>query len=228
MKIEAQPCFIHTIQLIVNDGLKQQRTVIDCLAVGRGMVSHFRHSTSATSTLDQFQRDCGTPAGKELRVIQDVPTRWNSSYYMLERLLILKNALILYDAEVETFQCFSSHQWSIAQKVVFTLRPVQEKTVEASSDNSTIGMIIPSVSSLMKFLEKGPEQFGDDVRGVGTMRECMAASLRRRFADVEQSKQCVLATLLTPAYKLCCFSESTKKRAETWLIEEALKVSLLV
>ncbi|CAL1528105.1 unnamed protein product, partial [Lymnaea stagnalis] len=226
MKIEAQPCFIHTIQLTVNDGLKQQRTVVDCLAVARGMVSHFRHSTSATSALDQFQRDCRVPPGKELRVIQDVPTRWNSSFYMLERLLVLKNALILYAADVESFKCFTPHQWSIAQKIVFTLKPFQEKTIEASSDNCTVGMIIPSVTSLIKFLEKGTDHFRDDVRGVGSMREFMVSCLKRRFSDIEMSKYCVLATLLTPTYKLCCFSETGKKRAERWLVEEALKVSL--
>jgi len=155
MRIKARPCFIHTIQLTVNNGLKQQRIVIDCLAVGRGMVSHFRHSTSATASLDKYQRDCGVPAGQKLRAIQDVQTRWNSSSHMLERLLVLKNALILYDAEVDAFTCFTAQHWAIAQKIVFTLKPFNEKTVEASSDAATIGMIIPSISSLIKFLEKG-------------------------------------------------------------------------
>lgn len=41
MKIASQPCFIHTLGA---DGLKEQRAVIDVLAVGRTMVGHFRHS----------------------------------------------------------------------------------------------------------------------------------------------------------------------------------------
>jgi hypothetical protein len=170
-------------------------TVIDCLAVGRGMVSHSRHSTSATAGLEKCQRDCGVEPGKKLRVIQDVQTRWNSSFDMLERLLVLKNALILYDAD--SFTCFSAHQWSIVQKSIFTLKPFKKMTVEASSEAATIGMIIPSVISLIKFLKRGQEQFGDDVRSVDTMREFMLANLKRRFVDVENSKQFFLAIQIT-------------------------------
>lgn len=91
--------------------------------------------------------------GHDLRVIQDVATRWNSSLYMLERLLQLKSAISLYTVETAAINVFSTNQWDLATKLVTTLLPFEEKTRQASMDCACIGMIIPSVRSLLSFLQ---------------------------------------------------------------------------
>ena len=37
-------CFVHTQQLVVNDGVLSQRAVIDMLTTARKVVGHFQHS----------------------------------------------------------------------------------------------------------------------------------------------------------------------------------------
>lgn len=37
-------CIANTLQLTVNEGLLSQRSVSDCIAIGRKMVGHFKHS----------------------------------------------------------------------------------------------------------------------------------------------------------------------------------------
>lgn len=53
-------------------------------------MGHFKHSNLATEKLKEFQKQMGLP---ELKVKQDVSTRWNSSLNMIERLIQIKNPL---------------------------------------------------------------------------------------------------------------------------------------
>jgi hypothetical protein len=81
MSPAAEPCMIHTLQLVMGDGLKDQWqwAVKDTLAIGRSIVGHFRHS-SANTRLEQIQlENLVVPKGDELRVIQDLYMRWNSN-----------------------------------------------------------------------------------------------------------------------------------------------------
>ena len=58
----------------------------DLLAKGRTLVSFFHKSSSATDMLVEKQKLLN-PDGKELRLIMDCPTRWNSTLSMLQRLI---------------------------------------------------------------------------------------------------------------------------------------------
>ena len=62
------------------------------------------------------------------RLIQDVPTRWNSSYYMLERLVEQKKAITASSAECQPPTELRSHQWVLAEKVVKLLKVFEEAT----------------------------------------------------------------------------------------------------
>lgn len=45
------PCTIHTLQLVVEKGLKSQRVIIDVIARMRRIVGHFKHSALANDRL---------------------------------------------------------------------------------------------------------------------------------------------------------------------------------
>lgn len=67
-------------------------------ALGRAkrLVSHFNHSSKSSNILREKQRDL---KHDEQCLIQSVLTRWNSAYYMLER--ILKQQQPLYATLIE-------------------------------------------------------------------------------------------------------------------------------
>jgi len=58
----------------------------------RKLVGHFKHSSSATSHLHDSQQEIGLPAHQ---LLQDVTTRWNSLYIMLDKLSEQKRAVSL-------------------------------------------------------------------------------------------------------------------------------------
>ena len=57
------------------------------------LVGHFKHSALAIDGLMKKQKALGF---KLLRVVQEVPTRWDSTFYILQRLVLLQQPIHLY------------------------------------------------------------------------------------------------------------------------------------
>ena len=79
---ESFNCADHLIQLCVEDGIKMNMIEWLLGACWR-LVTHFKHSTVATAALADRQKKMNVPVKK---LLQDVSTRWNNTYYLLDRL----------------------------------------------------------------------------------------------------------------------------------------------
>ena len=73
-----------------------QRTVIDMLARCRKIVGHFKHSSLAYECLHNIKHQLSLPKHK---LMQDEPTCWDSTYYMLSHMVQQRRAISLYDAD---------------------------------------------------------------------------------------------------------------------------------
>ncbi|XP_077315557.1 max-like protein X isoform X1 [Lithobates pipiens] len=111
-ELKSIPCMAHTLQLAVNEGLLSQRTISDIVSKGRKIVGHFKHSPLAYSRLQALQIQFGMPPK---RLQQDVATRWNSTYYMLQSLFEQKRVLAAYIADYELPATLSAHQWMLVE-----------------------------------------------------------------------------------------------------------------
>ena len=111
-------CLAHSLQLVIKDGCLNLVNVNNLLSTARKIIGHFHHSIQATQRLKQIQRNLRLP---DLKLIQDVATRWNYTLDMLKRLLTLKNAIIEYDSEYTLDNMLTSAQWKLAVKVVDVL-----------------------------------------------------------------------------------------------------------
>jgi hypothetical protein len=76
-------CFSHSLQLAINQAFDIPQ-VSRALARARNLVTHFHHSTKSTHLLKEKQRDLRNSSHS---LVQQVTTRWNSAYYMLQRVL---------------------------------------------------------------------------------------------------------------------------------------------
>ena len=101
------------------------------------------------------------------KVHQDVATRWNSTYLMVERLLKLKRALAMHSIEEGT-TLPNANQWSLLEGAQDLLMPFEEATNDLSSRNACASMVIPTVDLLQRNLNK-VKPFG-----LGTMRTILA------------------------------------------------------
>ena len=72
---------IHTMQLCIQNKLfKEQRATSDTIALFRSIAGHFHHSSTAVAKLQEIQKQLNLP---QHTIIQDVSTRWNSTYYRI-------------------------------------------------------------------------------------------------------------------------------------------------
>jgi len=86
-------------------------------------------------------------AGPVLQLHQDVSTRWNSVYDVVERFVNLKPALLLFISGEEKLDPFSSEEWAEMTQMVHILKPLYDVTVEQSTEKHTsISKVIPVVS----------------------------------------------------------------------------------
>ena len=91
-------CFLHTLQLVVNNAVLAQPGVQNVIKKCRAIVAHFHKSTVATEELRKMAIS-KLEAGRKL--ILDVVTRWNSTFMMLQSCIKNKKAIKCYLVEHE-------------------------------------------------------------------------------------------------------------------------------
>jgi len=139
------PCLVHTLQLVVKDDCLAQPCVSALTAMARKLVGHYKHSNIACKTLQKIQEQLGCP---KHRLIQDEPTRWNTTFYMLERLVEQRKAITASNVELDNPVELHASHWAIAEKAVKALQVYEEATHEASDNYSSAAIVIPIVLSL--------------------------------------------------------------------------------
>lgn len=203
-------CMAHTLQLAIHDGVFSQRSITDVVAICRKIVGHFKHSPLAYSRLQAVQIQLGM---KPKRLQQDVSTRWNSTFYMMESLLEQKRALATYAADYDLPATLSAHQWQLIENFLTLLSPFEQLTREVSSSEASAADVIPSVTALRRLLSKQ----ADTDTGVKTTKTSLLEAVNKRFDQIEYDPIFCIATLLDPRYKDRYFDEDVKKRARATL-----------
>lgn len=118
-------CFIHSLQRAIEESLKSQKEVLQMVAAARRIVTHFNHSSLAEQKLKSIQQELKLP---NHQLVQDVSTRWNSTFYLMERLLEQKRAVSLYITDHETLNNLTHAQWELMAQCIKLLKPFEEIT----------------------------------------------------------------------------------------------------
>jgi len=211
-----ESCFIHSLQLVLHDSIFSQKSISDLISKCRNIVTHFNHSQVACTRLKEIQTNFSLPHHK---LVQDVATRWNSTYHMLKRIFEQKQAIALYSSE-HNIPNLTAANFKLIENVIVLLEQFFTVTVEASSDEALISMVIPNLAALERFLSKKQND-----EGSVTMKKGMLKSLQARFHNVELSKLYVIATVLDPRYKLTFLKPNIRAIAKNWIIEEMKSLS---
>lgn len=177
----------------------------------KDIVAFFHHSVKASDRLAQLQKQHNQPVKK---LIQDVETRWNSTYYMTERYLeqnglvtttlclLHKNALCLTDDEI-----------TLLQSTVNASEQFEEATKEMSTEKVTyLSKIIPMVKGLQGFLNSCVDT--DNQIGRQLIRQ-----MERRFSVIQGDFFLGASTFLDPRFKRVPFGDiSNSKSTEERLV----------
>lgn len=117
------PCFDHTLNLVVSNAILSNAEISRVLQRCRDAVSYFHRSGSATAKLKHFSNHHLTTT----KLKMEVSTRWNSTFFMLQSILELKNAMsdALCSLRRSDLDLLDS-DWDIIQETITLLEPFEE------------------------------------------------------------------------------------------------------
>uniref|UniRef100_A0A2H1VTE5 SFRICE_004272 n=1 Tax=Spodoptera frugiperda TaxID=7108 RepID=A0A2H1VTE5_SPOFR len=137
-------CFAHLLNLVVQDSLKTVAAGEKVKVVGE----FFKRSAQAQAYLETAQNQMNLP---HLKLKQECPTRWNSCFDMLERILKIKDAVISTIALTRSDLNIQTVEWDLISKIVPILRAFYEVTLEIRSEqNVTISKVLMCTKLLSK------------------------------------------------------------------------------
>jgi len=98
------------------------------------ITEYVRRSTVASANLRDVQQQMGQ---EHLGLKQDVVTRWNSTFYKLQRFIQVKEPLVSTLALVnpKLTALLFLEEWEIIMETCDILKPFEEVTVEMSSES---------------------------------------------------------------------------------------------
>ena len=210
------PFVAHTLNLCVTDAIKQVSELSALLSTCRSLVTHFKHTTLASEQLKEMQRQMCLP---ELKLKQDVATRWNSSLIMIERLFALKQPLSAIITSLPKAPKFpNASEWDIICDCIPVLKPAEWMTTELSAQKyTTMSSIIPMIRGLQFTLknEATTTSCGTD------LKNALLDVISRRLGMLDADKSYAKATFLDPRFKKIAFGiEANANNAQKWITDE--------
>ena len=197
---DSLPCFIHTMQLALHECIFKQRAVRDIIAKCKNLHTHFSKSYVASNRLHDLQRSSKHAV---LKVLNDCPTRWDSTFQMIERAVDIKEDIIEYS---EVYKCnveFHTNDWILMEKISELLGLFYSITKQMSHRYANSGDIIPHIQVLRRYVTD--EVTKVRLCGLNTTLASLCDSFEGRFSSYEDNINCVYASYLNPCYKYSIF-----------------------
>ncbi len=201
-------CTAHCLQLYLKAGLSISG-IDRLIGVARKLVGHFRHSVVASEELKRRQAQMKVA---EKKLIQDCATRWNSSFYMLERLLEMRwpvTAVLSCEGVTkrsDRYLDLSSDNWALADELVKALQPFEVATTFHSyKENASLSCVLLVLHGLIESLQKSPPD--EDLPLVRQFKVKVASEIKRRWKldSIDTISALVLTPVIDPRLKLLKF-----------------------
>lgn len=194
------PCLAHTINLVATT-TTADRSIKHIIDKIKNIVTHFKQSVNSADQLRKAQQ-VATP----LKLIQSVPTRWNSCYYMIQRFLELSdsvNAILLKNPKSP--EALSAVEFQICKELLDILNPLEQTTKEISGETYvTSSKVIPLINCLKNKIT----EFRALTCDIQNVKQITLAEIQKRFGSIEDNKILACATILDPRFKKIHFNNA--------------------
>lgn len=216
------PCIAHALSHLVPDAIKLSPRIEEIIVKIKSIVTMIKRSVVASDELKRLQIRDGKTDSTALKFKQDVPTRWNSTYYMIKRFLELKDYVYPVLLTCPTApKILSREEIDILEDTVRVLGPIEFVTTEISGESyPTSSLVIPLIHCME-----------------GTIRNCVALTvegnkfrdnilceIQQRFKDIESHKILAVSTILDPRFKRMHFQSPRAVSAAVSYINRQIKI----
>ncbi|KAM8880316.1 E3 SUMO-protein ligase ZBED1-like [Spinachia spinachia] len=207
LKLRHHICIAHTLNLMVKKALDQQPVLAGIRAKARKLVVFFRSSTTANEKLAQVQICLGMA---NLKLLQEVETRWNSPYLMLQRLVEQREPVGAAVAGLHhDIPFLTAEEFHTVGGCLSLLSPFHDATVQLSAEqNVSASKVVPLVKMLEQTLQE--EMTKPAAAAALEMGDQLIRHLREKLYTLQSMSIMSLATLLDPRFKVSGFFSLTK------------------
>lgn len=191
------PCFAHTLNLVAQHilGIPELQLVITKV---KNIVTFFKQSCVASDELRKSVK-------ADTKLIQDDPTRWNSTYYMIVRFLDLRNAVSEILIRHKTAPpMVTGMDLTILTSLLNILRPLEAATKEISgnkycSSSKVITLVHCMISKLKNLVIEEPL--------IKEVHKRTLSEINKRMGAIEHVSSLAIATILDPRFKKLHFED---------------------
>lgn len=197
------PCTAHTINLIVQNGIK---AVTDIQEKTKNIVRHFHMSTTAKNKLKEIQLQM-KPHSEPVILINDVCTRWNSTFLMFNRFIKIQEPL---EATLAILHYpvlgLSEDDWKTLKELCKILVIFENLTKELSAQKFiTISKVLVMIQGIKKNLQSLRVELKER-KSINVLEIILnELNTRKSFQNMEQNPILSRATFLDPRFKTKAF-----------------------
>lgn len=187
-------CGAHILNLIVQSGLKM---IEKCVNKIRENVKYVKGTKGRLIKFAECVAQLSLKSSKKLR--QDVPTRWNSTYLMLDSALTYKLAFYQLQLVDSNFKdCATEEEWKTVEKIAKFLKPFHDITTLFS------GTQYPTSNLYFHGVWKIQSLIYDEMDDPSSILYYMAIEMNAKFEKYWECYSLVLsfAVILDPRFKL--------------------------
>ena len=189
----------------------------------RGLVGVFKHSYISSQALKEKEKLLDI---KNLQVIQDVATRWNSALYMTQCLLQLMPAVygVLYADPAHKHLIPTDSDQKLLEELV-TVLAFEEITRTSSSEKvPTVGIILPTVQVFFQLLEPNDT----DLSAIKKVKQAIKADLSSRYQKEDTQMFLSVCSFLDPRFKSLPWpTEEKRQEVHAKVKEEMHRISVI-
>ncbi|XP_015121184.1 zinc finger BED domain-containing protein 1-like [Diachasma alloeum] len=191
-------CFAHKLNVAISNVITANKALSSIVTKTKEILTYCKRSTTAADELRKAQDDDNT-----LRLVQDVPTRWNSTFYMLcrfEKLSATVSSILLKLRGSPPM--LDSDEMAIVRDAINVLRHAETLTKEFSGAKyATTSRVIPAMFCFRECLAVVQNETS---MGKSLQKELMA-ELDKKFSDLDKLPFLTITILLDPRYKRMYF-----------------------
>nr|XP_022910860.1 zinc finger BED domain-containing protein 1-like [Onthophagus taurus] len=215
-------CYAHTLNLVAKKGINNIELITSKLRV---IIGHFKRSTSDNEKFFIQQRQ-PYPNKNPRKLIQDVVTRWNSTFYMLERFCELEEAIRTTISLIKKeLSVITSDEWDIIKELVTILKPLENVTnIICGEKYVTASLAVVLTDGLLATYTDFKNQDFTDV--IISVVKSILNGLYVKLNNLEDNNSLALALLLDPRFKTLGFSNSVSVETATNLLQSLVAQSI--